>query len=187
MVVPPQSCKATAPTIHSAASTPGELAMWRGLFDEAIASKLANPGSLADVVVKRFPKGEFFVMMPRGNRAWDVHNSYHLDGTKHMKSRSRKVLSIKSGQPLTDATLSWTRSKGPLTLTRADVAPAISGAVRSDRGPHRDKSSPQDLALAHPHLRPAGPSGILVANGPRRIRRRLQTAPRGGRVFPRSA
>lgn len=43
MVVPPQSCKATAPTIHSAASTPGELAMWRGLFDEAMASKLANP------------------------------------------------------------------------------------------------------------------------------------------------
>jgi hypothetical protein len=24
--------------------------------------------------VKRSPKGEFFVLMPRGNRAWDVHN-----------------------------------------------------------------------------------------------------------------
>jgi hypothetical protein len=45
---------------------------------------------------------------------------------------------LKSFEPLTDATLSWTSSKGPLTLTRADVAPAISGAVRSDRGPHRN-------------------------------------------------
>jgi hypothetical protein len=60
MVVPPQSCKATAPTIHSAASTPGELAMWRGLFDQAMASKLANPRSLADVVGQAFPEGRIF-------------------------------------------------------------------------------------------------------------------------------
>ena len=31
-------------------------------------------------------KGEFFVMVPRGNREWDPHTSYHLDGTKHSKS-----------------------------------------------------------------------------------------------------
>jgi len=115
--------------VDAVASTPDELAMWRGVFDEAMASKMANPkvglmklpqpipdgehryavafreGSdlWLTLWVKRSPKGEFFVMMPRSNRAWDVHNSYHLDGTKHMKSHGRKVLSIKRGQPLTDA------------------------------------------------------------------------------------
>jgi hypothetical protein len=35
-------------------------------------------------------------------RKWDVHNSYHLDGTKHMKSHGRKVdLPIARRQPLT--------------------------------------------------------------------------------------
>jgi ribosomal protein L30 len=115
--------------VDASASTPAELAMWRGYFDEAMASKLTGPkvglmklpqpipnGEYRYAVafregsdlwltlwVKRSPKGEFFVMMPRGNRAWDVHNSYHLNGTKHMKSHGRKVLSIMKGQPLTDA------------------------------------------------------------------------------------
>src|SRR2546427_12928631 len=50
--------------------------------------------------VRRSRKGEFFVMVPRGDRDWDVHTSYHLDGTLHMKSHDRKVLSFQR-QPLT--------------------------------------------------------------------------------------
>src|SRR5262245_61797188 len=36
--------------------------------------------------VRRSPKGEFFVMLPRGDSEWDPHTSYHLNGNFHMKS-----------------------------------------------------------------------------------------------------
>jgi len=50
--------------------------------------------------VQRSRRGEFFVMIPRGDSSWDPHTSYHLDGTLHMKSFGNKVLSKKC-QPLT--------------------------------------------------------------------------------------
>jgi len=53
--------------------------------------------------VRRSRKGEFFVMLPRGDRDWDVHASYHLNGTLHMKSYDRKVLPPLKCQPLTGA------------------------------------------------------------------------------------
>jgi hypothetical protein len=42
--------------------------------------------------VRRSPKGEFFVMVPRGDRGWNPHTSYHLDGTLHMKSFGHKFV-----------------------------------------------------------------------------------------------
>jgi hypothetical protein len=45
--------------------------------------------------------GEFFVMLPRGDRDWDPHASYHSDGTLHIKSFGDKVIQRK-GQPLTN-------------------------------------------------------------------------------------
>jgi hypothetical protein len=42
-------------------------------------------------------------MLPRGDRDWDPHTSYHLDGTLHMKSYDRKVLPPQKRQPLTGA------------------------------------------------------------------------------------
>lgn len=53
--------------------------------------------------VRRSWKGEFFVMLPRGDRDWNPHTSYHLDGTLHMKSHDRKVLPPQKRQPLTGA------------------------------------------------------------------------------------
>lgn len=58
--------------------------------------------------VKRSPKGEFFVMVPRSDwpgcwpddQGWDLHTSYHLDGTLHIKSYGHKVIERKN-QPLT--------------------------------------------------------------------------------------
>ena len=41
--------------------------------------------------VRRSPKGEFFVMVPRADRGWDPHNSYHLDGTFHGKCAHRSA------------------------------------------------------------------------------------------------
>jgi hypothetical protein len=48
------------------------------------------------------PKPEFFVFIPRGDRGWDPHASYHLDGTLHQKSFDQKSVSQKR-QPLTGA------------------------------------------------------------------------------------
>ena len=48
-------------------------------------------------------KGEIFVMIPRGNRDWDPHTSYHLDGRLHQKSYGRKTLPPQKRQPLNSA------------------------------------------------------------------------------------
>jgi hypothetical protein len=53
--------------------------------------------------VRRSPKGEFFVMLPRGDRGWDPHTSYHLDGTLHVKSHGHKTLTPQKRQQLTGA------------------------------------------------------------------------------------
>ncbi|MGC2465342.1 MAG: hypothetical protein WA517_09115 [Candidatus Acidiferrum sp.] len=50
--------------------------------------------------VRRSPKGEFFVMVPRAERDWTPHASYHLDGTHHMKSYGQKTVR-RHGQALT--------------------------------------------------------------------------------------
>ena len=110
--------------VDAATARPDELEMWRGLFDEATKRRLASPNvglmKLQPVPgqhlyavairegsnlwltlwVKRSRKGEFFVMVPRGDRDWNVHTSYHLCGTLHMKSNGRTHLSQKR-QPLT--------------------------------------------------------------------------------------
>jgi hypothetical protein len=51
--------------------------------------------------VRRSPKGEFFVMVPRGDGDWDPHTSYHRDGRLHMKSYDHKLGSPQKRQPLT--------------------------------------------------------------------------------------
>jgi hypothetical protein len=53
--------------------------------------------------VRRSRKGEFFIMLPRGDRDWDPHTSYHAGGTLHMKSHKRKILQPQQRQPLTGA------------------------------------------------------------------------------------
>jgi ribosomal protein L30 len=107
--------------IDPLALTPDELAQWRAMFDEISKSptpkvglmKLRSvPGKHRYAVavregsdlwltlwVRRSPKGEFFVMVPRADRGWDAHVSYHLDGTFHSKSYGRVGLEKKL-QPL---------------------------------------------------------------------------------------
>ncbi len=99
-----------------------ELAQWKATFEEI--SKTPNlkvglmklksiPGEHRYAVavregselwltlwVRRSPKGEFFVMVPRVDRGWNPHASYHLDGTYHSKSYDRVGLGKKL-QPLT--------------------------------------------------------------------------------------
>jgi hypothetical protein len=105
---------------------PTELEMWRGYFNEAQERSLASgkvglmrlkpiPGEYRYAVavregsdlwlalwLRKSKKGEFFVLIPRGDRDWDPHTSYHLDGTMHSKSFGRAFLPQKR-RPLTGA------------------------------------------------------------------------------------
>ena len=113
--------------VDVAKTTPEELAIWRGFFEEARQRSAASPKvglmKLQPVAgehryavavredadlwltlwVRRSRKGEFFVMMPRGDQDWDPHTSYHLDGTLHMKSHDHKMLPPQKRQPLMGA------------------------------------------------------------------------------------
>ena len=113
--------------IDAAAIAQEELATWRRIFEEARRRSVANPKvglmklqpvpgefryavAVKDVAdlrlmlwVKRSRKGEFFVLVPRGDREWDIHTCYHLDGTPHMKSHRNKVLTSDQRQPLSGA------------------------------------------------------------------------------------
>jgi hypothetical protein len=109
----------------SAMLQPDELQEWRRSFDEVrketvtlqpvgLMKPRTIPGEHRYAVavregsglwlvlwVRRSPKGEFFVMVPRADRGWDVHTSYHLDGRLHVKSRGSKVFPDRLLQPLT--------------------------------------------------------------------------------------
>jgi hypothetical protein len=72
--------------------------------------------------VRRSKKGEVFIMVPRADRGWDPHASYHLDGTFHSKSFGHKH-GTQQRQPLN--TLRGTEHLG----THAGHGPKRIGAV----------------------------------------------------------
>jgi hypothetical protein len=109
-----------------ASATPSEeLANWQHIFEDVRQRRAVNPkvglmklqpvpgefkyavavGEGADLWlvlwVRRSAKGEVFVMKPMGDRDWNPHTSYHLDGTLHVKSHGRKMLTPQKRQPLT--------------------------------------------------------------------------------------
>jgi hypothetical protein len=107
-------------------AAPDELAAFRRIFDEAMAAKSATqklgvmkfkatPGEHRYAVavregsdlwltlwVRRAPKGDVYVVIPRNDGKWNPHASYHRDGTFHSKSFNHKMSSSKR-QPLTEA------------------------------------------------------------------------------------
>jgi hypothetical protein len=109
------------------ALTPDDLARWRELFDELSKRSNSKVGRMKlgpvpagqrryavavregsdlwlTLWVRRSEKGDVYVMVPRADRSWDPHNSYHRDGTFHAKSLGRKLaISQQKRQPLTDA------------------------------------------------------------------------------------
>jgi hypothetical protein len=113
--------------IDAASLAPKELSEWRRMFDDAKKRSVARPkvglmklkpipGEYRFAVaiqqgfdlwltlwVRRSRRGEYFVMVPRGNRHWDPHTSYHLDGNLHVKSFDRKILPPQKRQALTGA------------------------------------------------------------------------------------
>jgi hypothetical protein len=90
-------------------ATPDELELWRRLFDEGQKKTALKVGLMklrpliegerryAVVIrdgsdlwltlwVQCAQKPEYFVLIPRADKSWDPHTSYHRDGTLHMKS-----------------------------------------------------------------------------------------------------
>src|SRR5262249_15966164 len=136
---------------------PDELVHWRDIFDKARKDSSAIPkvgpmklpripGEYRYAVavrdgsdlwltlwVKRSKKGEFFIMVPRQDPGWDVHTSYHLDGTMHIKSFGHKHVSKKL-QPLTNAFketehLGYQMGHGPKRVVAIDDPADFSGVV----------------------------------------------------------
>ena len=125
-----------------------ELETWRSMFDDVRTRTAATPkvglmklqrlpGEFRYAVavrdnsdlwlvlwVRRSRKGEFFVLLPRGDREWDVHTSYHFDGTLHMKSFGRKTFQPTKRQSLSD-TFRGTESLG----VYAGFGPKVVGAI----------------------------------------------------------
>jgi len=126
--------------VDAATTEPEQLENWRRIFEDARERAAASPkvglmklqpvpgeyryavairedGNLwLTLWVRRSWKGEFFVMVPRGDafaitrstpggkpkkQDWNPHTSYHLDGTLHIKSYDRRILSAQKRQPLT--------------------------------------------------------------------------------------
>jgi len=108
-----------------APSSADEIELWRRLFEETRLRSAAAPtvglmklqpvpGEYRYAVaireddrlwltlwVRRSPAGEFFILMPRSDRGWNPHTSYHRDGRLHMKSHGVTVLPPERRQPLT--------------------------------------------------------------------------------------
>jgi len=142
--------------IDPATITPDALASWRELYDEIgknptpkvgemklralkpgehrYAVAVRDSGLWLTLWVRRSPKGEFFVMVPRADRGWDPHTSYHVDGTFHAKSHGRKF-----GQPQKRQSLTGTfrgtehlgayAGHGPKTVGAICDPAAFSGVV----------------------------------------------------------
>jgi hypothetical protein len=111
--------------VAESVTSPEDLALWQSMFEEgrerAAAGGKVGLMKLRTVVgehryavvvregadlwltlwVRRSPRGEFFIMLPRADRGWNPHTSYHLDGTLHMKSHDRTVLPPQKRQLLT--------------------------------------------------------------------------------------
>jgi hypothetical protein len=51
--------------------------------------------------VRRSPKSDFYVMIPRNDRDWNPRTSYHRGGTRHAKSHGQKLGVSQKRQPLT--------------------------------------------------------------------------------------
>jgi hypothetical protein len=111
--------------VDAATAQPDEIAMWRDCFDEAQKQALTTPkvglmklktvpGQYRYAVairdgsdlwlalwIRRSPRGEVFILIPRAKGHWDPHASYHADGTFHHKSYGKTRVAQKR-QPLTD-------------------------------------------------------------------------------------
>jgi len=175
--------------VDAETTTPEELERWRRYFAEASEGCAANPkvglmklkpvpgerryavavreasGLWLVLWVRRSRKGEFFVVVPRADRHWDVHTSYHLDGTVHMKSHGHKVLAPNMRQPLT-GTFQGTETfsgYGPKSVGAICDPKAFSGVVEVGPGVLGPRDGGIAVDLVEPGSEPTALPWALIA------------------------
>jgi len=113
--------------VDFAALPPEEQKIWRDIFDDTRRRCEATPkvglmklqpvpGEQKYAVairkgsdlwltlwVRCSPKGDVYIMYPRGDRDWQAHASYHRNGTFHQKSYGHLMDAPQKRQPLTGA------------------------------------------------------------------------------------
>ena len=167
-------------------SSPEELETWRGVFNEIrqrcagrpklglMKLKPTPPGEYRYAVavpeatelwltlwVRRSPKGEFFVLRPSADGS-DVHTSYHLDGSFHMKSDDRRVLPKQKRQPLTSKfkgteSLGAWAGYGPKSVGAICDRTAYRGVVEVPPGILGPRDGQITVDLVEPDCDPAAP------------------------------
>jgi hypothetical protein len=168
-----------------AAAAPEDLMEWRSLFEETrkrssgtpkvgmmkLKPRTAGERRYAVAVregvdlwlvlwVKRSQKGEFFVLVPRGDPSWNFHTSYHLDGTLHMKTCGNRVLPPRKAQPLTGVfrgteNLGAFAGYGPKSVEAICNPSAFSGVVDVASGILGPRDGPITVDLVEPDCEPA--------------------------------
>ena len=101
----------------------------------------------------------FFVMQPVGNRDWDPHTSYHLDGRRHMKSYGNIALTPDIRQPLTgqfhgNEDLGIYQGYGPKGVGAICDPTAFSGVVEVSSGVLGPSHGAIAVALVEPGHEP---------------------------------
>ena len=177
--------------VDAALTTPNELDSWRRLFEETKQRSAATakvglmklrpvPGEYRYAValrdgcdlwltlwVRRSKKGEFFVMVPRADKDWDPHTSYHLDGTLHMKSHNRKALTPQKRQPLTGTfrgseDLGMYSGHAPKGVGAVCDPAAFSGVVEIPPGVLGPRDGVVTVDLVEPGCEPTGFPGTKI-------------------------
>jgi hypothetical protein len=176
--------------VNAATTATHELNMWRSLFDETREQGLASPkvglmklpplvpgGHRYAVAVRegsdlwltlwvRHSQKGFFVMLPRADRSWDPHASYHLDGRLHMKSHDHKV-SVDQRQPLTGAfrgteQLVSFMGHGPKSVGAICDTTAFSGVVEVAPGVLGPRNGAVIVDLVEPGCKPTSVPNTIV-------------------------
>jgi len=163
-------------------SSQEELETWRGVFDEmrqrssgspkvGLMKLKPTPGEYRYAVavrdaglwlalwIRRSPKGEFFILKPSADGS-DVHASYHLDGTLHLKSDGGKALRPQKRQPLIGAfrgaeTLISFAGYGPKGVGAICDPTSFSGVVEIPPGILGPRNGQITVDLVEPNCEPA--------------------------------
>jgi hypothetical protein len=177
--------------IDPSALKPDELAPWRAIFDEISKSPAPKVGlmklrSVPDehlyaVAVRegsdlwltlwvRRSRTGVYIIVPRADRGWDPHTSYHVDGTFHMKSFGHKFGPPQKRQPLTSAfrgteQLGVYAGHGPKAVGAICDPAVFSGVVEVQPGVLGPRDGAVVVDLVEPHVEPMPrpvPSGEVV-------------------------
>jgi hypothetical protein len=109
--------------------------------------------------VRRSPRGDVYVLVPRGDRGWDPHASYHRDGRFHSKSFGRVLGQPQNRQPL-DGNFQGTEhlgmyaGHGPHSVGAVCDPAAFTGIMEVEPGILRPRGGAVVVDLAMPGVEP---------------------------------